>query len=81
LKRLGTVLHIIDNLLIVRADKTLEKSITYQNSIVITKKLTRIGRINELFGSVSSPYYSIKLYKGIQGPEIKTLKNERIYLQ
>ena len=81
LKRLGTVLHIIDNLLIVRADKTLEKGVSFQNSVVITKKMTRIGRINELFGPVNSPYYSIKLYKGIQSPEIKTLKNERIYLQ
>ncbi len=81
LKRLGTVLHIIDNLLIARADKTLEKGVSFQNSVVITKKMSKIGKINELFGPVNSPYFSIKLYKGIQGPEIKTLKNERIYLQ
>ncbi|MCE8422783.1 MAG: H/ACA RNA-protein complex protein Gar1 [Candidatus Methanoperedens sp.] len=81
MKRLGTVLHAIDNLLIVRADQTLEKDVLYQNSIVVTKKMIRIGKIKELFGPVNSPYFSIKLFRDVQNSEIKKLRNERIYLQ
>jgi RNA-binding protein len=81
LKRLGNVIHIIDTLLIVRADKTLEKGVLFQNSTVFTKKLKRIGRIKELFGPVNTPYFSIKIFKEMTESEIINLKNERIYLQ
>jgi len=81
LKRLGTVLHDIDNLLIVRADKTLEKGDWVQNSVVMTKKMKKIGKIKELFGPVNNPYFSIKIYKEIPESEVRNLKNERVYLQ
>jgi len=81
LKRLGTVLHIIDNMLIVRSDKTLEKGVSFEDSTVITKKMKRIGKVKELFGPVNSPYFSIKIFKEVQKSEIRNLKNERLYLQ
>ncbi len=81
MKRLGTVLHDIDNLLIVRADKTLEKGDWFQNSVVMTKKMKKIGKIKELFGPVNDPYFSIKIYKEIPESEVRNLKNERVYLQ
>ena len=81
MKRLGTVLHIIDNLLIVRADKNLEKGFFYQNSAIFTKRMKKIGRTIELFGPVNAPYFSIKLFKEITGPESRNMKNERVYLQ
>lgn len=81
MKRLGTVLHNIDNLLIVHADITLDKSGLSQRSIVITKKMKRIGTIKEMFGPLDNPYFSIQLYKGISGSELLELKNERVYLQ
>ncbi|VVB84859.1 Gar1/Naf1 RNA binding region [uncultured archaeon] len=81
MKRLGTVLHIINNLLIVRADKTLEKGVSFQNSIVTTKGMKKIGKIKELFGPVNNPYYSINIFKNIPESEIRNLKNERVYLQ
>ena len=81
MKRLGTVLHDIYNLLIVRADKTLEKGDWFQNSVVTTKKMKKIGRIQELFGPVNNPYFSIKIFKEIPESEVRNLKNERIYLQ
>ena len=80
MKRLGTVLHIVDNLLIVRADKALEKDGLFQNSMVFTKKMKKIGKIKELFGPVSNPYFSIKISKEITD-ELKNLKNERVYLK
>jgi RNA-binding protein len=80
LKRLGTVLHAVDNLLIIRADKTLESSSLYPNSMVVTKTMRKIGKVKELFGPEKNPYISIKLFKEIKGSEIMNLKNERVYL-
>jgi len=79
LKRLGTVLHTIDNLLIVRADKTLKKD-AFTNAMVITKSMKRIGRIKELFGPVNAPYISIAIFRETKGSELMKLKNERVYL-
>ncbi len=79
MKRLGTVLHTIDNLLIVRADKTLKKD-AFTNAMVITKSMKKIGRIKELFGPVNAPYISIKIFKETEGSELMKLENERVYL-
>ncbi len=81
MKRLGTVLHNVDNLLIVRADKTFEKGVSFQNSIVMTKKMKKIGKIKELFGPVNNPYFSIKIFKELPESELRKLENERVYLQ
>ena len=80
MKRLGTVLHSIDNMLVVRTDKTLETSTLYPNSMVVTKKMKRIGRVKELFGPEKNPYISIKLFNEIKDSEIKKLQKERVYL-
>ena len=80
MKRLGTVLHSIDNMLVVRADKTLETGSLYPNSMVVTKKMKRLGRVKELFGPEKNPYISIKLFNEIKDSEIKKLQKERVYL-
>ena len=81
MKRLGEVLNVVDNLLIARADKTLEQSSLRENSTVFTKRMKKIGKIEELFGPVRSPYISIKVFKDIKTSELTNLKNERVYLQ
>ena len=80
MKRLGTVLHSVDNIMIVRADKTLESTSVYPNSLVITKTMKRIGKIKELFGPEKNPYISIKLFNEIRDSEIMKLRKERVYL-
>ncbi len=80
MKRLGTVLHTIDNLLIVRADKTLDTGNLNPDSTVVTKSMKKLGKIKELFGPEKNPYISIKIFKEIKGSEILNLKNERVYL-
>ena len=80
MKRLGTVLHTIDNLLIVRPDKTLDTDNLNPNSMVVTKSMKKLGKIKELFGPQKNPYISIKIFKEIKGSEIMNLKNERVYL-
>lgn len=81
MKRLGAIIYILDNLLILRADSTLEHSLFRENILVIDKKMKRLGKIKEIFGPVKSPYISVRLFKDINASEIKGLKNERVYLQ
>jgi RNA-binding protein len=80
LKRLGTILHTIDNLLIVRADKTLKTGDLFENSTVVTKNMKKIGRIKEIFGPVNAPYISIKIFRETKGSLLVKLRNERVYL-
>ncbi|MDD5473513.1 MAG: Gar1/Naf1 family protein [Candidatus Methanoperedens sp.] len=80
MKRLGTVLHTVDNLLIIRADKTFQTDALFANSMIITKSMKKLGKIKELFGPVKAPYISIKLFKEIKDVEIMNLRNERVYL-
>lgn len=81
MKRLGEVLHIVDNLLIARADKTLDQSALREGSSVLTRKMKKIGKVKELFGPAKAPYISIKISKDIKTSELTNLKHERIYLQ
>jgi RNA-binding protein len=71
----------MDNLLIVRADSTLEHSVLRENLLVVTRKMKRIGKIKEIFGPVNAPYISIKIFTDVNASDIKGLKNERVYLQ
>ncbi len=80
MKRLGTILHIVDNLLIVRADKTLKTGDLSENSTVVTKSMKKIGRIKEFFGPVNAPYISIKIFRETKDSELAKLRNERVYL-
>jgi len=81
LKRLGSILHTIDNLLIIRADKTLDTGVLSPDSAVFTRKMKNIGRIKEIFGPVSSPYISIRISKNVSGSELMDMRNERLYLK
>lgn len=81
MKRLGAILHIMDNFLIVRADSALEHGIYREDLLVVTRKMKKIGKIKEIFGPVNAPYISIRMFKDITSSEIKGLKNERVYLQ
>lgn len=81
MKRLGEVLHIVDNLLIARADKTLDQGALREGSSVFTRKMKRLGKVKELFGPVKAPYISIKISKETKTSELTDLKHERVYLQ
>ncbi|RQD90086.1 H/ACA RNA-protein complex protein Gar1, partial [Methanosalsum natronophilum] len=65
MKRLGKVMHITGQKnIIVRGDQKASpyglKEIPRINSYVIDKSVDRVGKINNIFGSVTKPYYSIK---------------------
>ncbi len=81
MKRLGAILHAVDNLLIVRADMALNQSDVRENSAVVTNRMKKVGKVKELFGPVNAPYISLKISKEITASEVIALKNERVYLQ
>ncbi len=81
MKRLGAILHAVDNLLIIRADRALKEGDIRENSMVVTNRMKRVGKVKELFGPVKAPYISIKISKEMTASEVVNLKNERIYLQ
>lgn len=81
MKRLGSILHTIDNLLIIRADETMDIGVLSPNSSVFTRKMKNIGKIKEIFGPVSSPYISVRILKNVSGQELMGMKNERLYLK
>jgi len=75
LKRLGIAQHRFGGLLIVRAGK----QIPAIGSIVVTNTMKRIGTVRELFGPVSHPYISVKIYKNIADSEVNELGNKKLY--
>ncbi|OYT62993.1 hypothetical protein B6V01_003100 [Methanosarcinales archaeon ex4572_44] len=79
MKRLGTVLHVIHNgILIVRCEGRMKG--TWLNSVVLSEELIRLGRVVDIFGPVSRPYCSIKPFKGSK-PRIHKLKDRMVYIK
>jgi RNA-binding protein len=77
-KGLGTVLHIVDDKLIVKGSGLkVEKAI---NSVVMTEDKRKIGRVYDIFGSVNRPYVSIKVFGSIKKEELEKLANKRMFL-
>jgi len=79
LKRLGTVQHLSgQGYMIVRGDTDACPGL---NSIVLTKEARKVGKLVEVFGPVSRPYFSVEVFRGIKETEIRNLQNEKVYLR
>jgi RNA-binding protein len=67
LKRLGTVLHVVQNRLIVRGEpvEVNETQIPKTNSIVVDQKRMKIGRVFDIFGPLKHPYIIVRPNRGI----------------
>ncbi len=68
MKRLGTVLHVVQNKLVVRGDPVRANNtikLPKFNSVVVNHKRLRIGRVSEIFGPVDHPYIVVKPYRKI----------------
>jgi len=75
---LGTVLHIMNNKLIVKSGKLKVKRVI--NSIAVTEDKKRIGKVYDVFGPVNRPYVGIKVFEGIKEGELKKLAHKKLYL-
>lgn len=78
MRRLGTVLHIVDHKLIARGEGI--KIGRMLNSIVLTKGKRKIGRVYDVFGPVNRPYIGIKAFEGVKEKELKELANKKIFV-
>ncbi|HUX99433.1 MAG TPA: Gar1/Naf1 family protein [Candidatus Deferrimicrobium sp.] len=77
MRRINTVSHISNQgHLLLRVFQTQIKDLQIGQTVV-TKDLTKIGRIFDIFGPINQPYVSIKLNPGI--PEPKDLIGEILY--
>ena len=67
-KRLGTVLHVMNDQVIVRAGKLNLKRVL--NATVVTAEKRQIGKVNDVFGPVGHPYVSIKVFAPVKREEL-----------
>ncbi|RZN37727.1 MAG: H/ACA RNA-protein complex protein Gar1 [Methanophagales archaeon ANME-1-THS] len=77
-KGLGTVLHLVDNQLIVRAGRlSVERMI---NAMVMTADKRKIGKIYDIFGPVDHPYVSVRPLGNLKEEELKKLVHTKLYV-
>lgn len=80
MRKLGVVLHVSTRGdLILKRDRS-NSSLPRIDSIVVDKKLNKIGMIKDIFGPVDSPYISVKPYKKAIN-ELRALVGEKLYVK
>ncbi|HDS44767.1 MAG TPA: H/ACA RNA-protein complex protein Gar1 [Methanomicrobia archaeon] len=67
-KRLGTVLHVLNDQVIVRSGKLNIKRVL--NATVVTAEKQQIGTVYDVFGPVGHPYVSIKVFASVKREEL-----------
>ena len=82
MKKLGVVLHTTNygNLLV--RGKFSGKNVVSKiaGSVVVTKKMKKIGKVYDVFGPVKQPYISVKPFKEISDRELFELCNDWVYI-
>ena len=77
-KGLGTVLHIMGKLLIVRGGRLRVEGMI--NALVVTEDKKKIGKVYDIFGPVEHPYVSIKTLGALKEEELKKLVHKKLYV-
>lgn len=77
-RSLGSVLHLVDHKLIVRAGNLTVRRVI--NSPVITDRKKRIGTVSDIFGPVARPYVAVKLAPGLSDEEVRRLVQKKVYV-
>lgn len=82
MKRLGVVLHATSyHNLLVRGELSSKKVASkIVGSVVVTKKMKKIGKVYDVFGPLEQPYISVKPFKQISDRELYELSNDWIYI-
>ena len=75
---LGTVLHVMDKLLIVRGGKQKVKKVI--NATVVTEDKQKIGKVYDIFGPVNRPYVGVKVFGGVKEAELNELTHKKLYV-
>jgi len=54
-----------------------DKGLPKLNSVVVTERMEKIGKVYDVFGPVKRPYVSIRLYDTMKA---HSLRNQRVYV-
>ncbi len=82
MKTLGTVLHTSSHKnLIVRGDENKKTLLPRMNNVVFNRKMKKLGKVNDVFGPVGHPYFSVRLYRNVANEELLNLKHKHVYVK
>lgn len=87
MKILGTVQHITSHRnIIVSGEKKKDinkKSLKIPaiNSIVFDRKMKKIGKVNDILGPVTNPYFSVRISKNIADENLRDLRDSHVYVK
>jgi rRNA processing protein Gar1 len=77
-RSLGTVLHLVDHKMIVRAGKLNVRQVI--NSPVVTERKKRVGTVYDIFGPVARPYVAVKIAAPLSDEEVQRLVQKKVYV-
>jgi len=77
-KPLGTVLHVLNNIMVVRARRKKLRAVGgLLNSVVMNGHNREIGRVYDIFGPVDHPYITVKVFTGVN---LADLQNKKVFV-
>ena len=76
MRRVGTVVHVSSHGYIILKAEFFPKI----DSPVVTKRMKRIGTVQDVFGPVTSPYVSVKPLKHLTVANLRELRGEKVYI-
>ncbi len=77
-KPLGTVLHVLNNIMVVRARRKKLRAVGgLLNSVVMNGHNREIGRVYDIFGPVDHPYIAVKVFTGVN---LADLQNKKVFV-
>ena len=83
MKKLGVVLHVSarGDIIVRRERGDSRQALPGLDSVVVNKKLKKIGVVSDIFGPVNSPYISVKPQKQLAINELRAMVNEKVYVR
>ena len=77
--RLGRALHVLGGVLVVRSERPLNVR-RVQNAMVVAKGKKKVGKVHDIFGPVSSPYVSVKIFQGVSERRLLKLLGRNVFI-
>ena len=77
--RLGRALHVLGSVLVVRSERPLNVR-KVQNAIVVAKGKKKVGKVHDIFGPVSSPYVSVKIFQSVSERRLLKLLGRNVFI-
>ncbi|MCL7414440.1 MAG: hypothetical protein M8349_00025 [ANME-2 cluster archaeon] len=71
--------------MIVRGDEKKQMdnkaSLPRMSNVVFNRKMKKLGKINDVFGPVDHPYFSVRIYSNVANEELLGLKHKHVYVK